>query len=98
MTLLRAGMTLVAKEYVEAQDSDHPGILILSHFAGAAAQLSNALLVNPYSPDDIAEAIECALIMAREERIARWQPLYENVCREDVVWWRKQFTKALAHD
>jgi trehalose 6-phosphate synthase len=95
VTPLRDGMNLVAKEYVAAQDPADPGVLILSRFAGAAAQLDQALLVNPYSPDDIADAIERALAMSREERIARWRPMYESICREDVIWWRKRFIDTL---
>ena len=95
VTPLRDGMNLVAKEYVAAQDPDDPGVLILSQFAGAAAQLSEALLVNPYSPDELADAIQQALHMSRDERIRRWKALYANVRDEDVVWWRKRFTEAL---
>ena len=97
VTPLRDGMNLVAKEYIAAQYPEDPGVLILSQFAGAAEQLSNALLVNPYSSDDIADAIELALSMPREERIARWQPMFDNVRNEDVVWWRNRFTDLLAN-
>jgi trehalose 6-phosphate synthase len=95
VTPLRDGMNLVAKEYVAAQDPEDPGVLILSQFAGAAVQLSEAVLVNPYSPDELADAIRFALGMSREERIRRWEALYDNVRREDVVWWRRKFTDAL---
>ena len=50
-------MNLVAKEYVAAQDPEDPGVLILSRFAGAAHQLNEALLVNPYSKEEISDAI-----------------------------------------
>ena len=96
VTPLRDGMNLVAKEYVAAQDPEDPGVLILSRFAGAAAQLDQALLVNPYSPDDIADAIDRALAMSREERLARWKPMFANICKEDVNWWREEFTARLA--
>lgn len=96
VTPLRDGMNLVAKEYVAAQDPEDPGVLILSRFAGAAEQMEQALLVNPYSADDLADAIEQALAMPREERIARWRPMFENVRCEDVIWWRKRFTAVLA--
>jgi trehalose 6-phosphate synthase len=96
VTPLRDGMNLVAKEYVAAQDPEDPGVLILSRFAGAAAQLDQALLVNPYSPDDIADAIDRALAMSREERLTRWKPMFTNICNEDVNWWREQFTDRLA--
>ncbi|PPD13575.1 MAG: trehalose-6-phosphate synthase [Methylobacterium sp.] len=95
VTPLRDGMNLVAKEYIAAQDPDDPGVLILSQFAGAAAQLDQAILVNPYSADDIAEAIERALSMPREERIARWRPMFESVMAEDVTWWLARFIDAL---
>ncbi len=96
ITPLRDGMNLVAKEYVAAQDPEDPGVLILSRFAGAALQMKEALLVNPYSKEEISDAIHRALHMPREERIRRWRSLYESVKREDVVAWRKGFVEALA--
>ncbi|HEU0065760.1 MAG TPA: trehalose-6-phosphate synthase [Sphingomonas sp.] len=95
VTPLRDGMNLVAKEYVAAQDPQDPGVLILSSFAGAAAQLTQAVLVNPYSPEDVADAIVQALAMPREERIRRWQALIDNVRAEDVMWWCALFLDAL---
>jgi trehalose 6-phosphate synthase len=95
MTPLRDGMNLVAKEYVAAQDPEDPGILILSRFAGAALQLKDALLVNPYSKEDISDAIRRAIEMPKEERIRRWRAMNESVEREDVVWWRKRFVETL---
>lgn len=95
VTPLRDGMNLVAKEYVAAQNPDNPGVLILSRFAGAACQMDGALLINPYSADDISDAIETALAMPLEERIARWRPMFEDVQNFDVIWWRKTFLKAL---
>jgi trehalose 6-phosphate synthase len=95
VTPLRDGMNLVAKEYVAAQDPDDPGVLILSRFAGAALQLKDALLVNPYSKEEISDAIRQALEMPREERIRRWQALNATVKREDVLAWRKAFVGAL---
>jgi trehalose 6-phosphate synthase len=96
VTPLRDGMNLVAKEFVAAQDPDDPGVLILSRFAGAAAQLGDALLVNPYSADDLADALERALAMSREERVERWQAMFDNVRNEDVIWWRDRFIEALS--
>jgi trehalose 6-phosphate synthase len=96
ITPLRDGMNLVAKEYVAAQDPEDPGVLILSRFAGAALQLKDALLVNPYSKEEIAEAIGLAIAMPREERVRRWRAMNEVVKREDVVWWRRSFVAALA--
>jgi trehalose 6-phosphate synthase len=96
ITPLRDGMNLVAKEYVAAQDPEDPGVLILSRFAGAALQLKDALLVNPYSKEDISDAIAKALDMPKEERIRRWRSMNESVRSEDVVWWRRRFVEALA--
>jgi trehalose 6-phosphate synthase len=96
VTPLRDGMNLVAKEYVASQDPDDPGVLILSRFAGAAHQLHEALLVNPYSKDEISDAIRKALDMPRAERIRRWEALIDNVRREDVLHWRRAFVTALA--
>jgi trehalose 6-phosphate synthase len=95
VTPLRDGMNLVAKEYVAAQDPEDPGVLILSRFAGAALQLKDALLVNPYSKEEISDAILQAIKMPREERIRRWQALNAVVKKEDVVSWRKAFVAAL---
>jgi trehalose 6-phosphate synthase len=96
VTPLRDGMNLVAKEYVAAQDPDNPGVLILSRFAGAARQLKDALLVNPNSPEEIAEALKQAISMDKAERIRRWSALNDNVQREDVTAWRDAFVSALA--
>jgi trehalose 6-phosphate synthase len=73
VTPLRDGMNLVAKEYVAAQNPADPGVLVLSRFAGAAPAMPGALLVNPLDPDEIAESLDAALAMPREERVARWQ-------------------------
>lgn len=96
VTPLRDGMNLVAKEYVAAQAPEDPGVLVLSEFAGAAEQLSEALMINPYSPDSIADAIETALTMPLEERKERWRALMDIVSNQDVFWWRERFVKALA--
>jgi len=96
ITPLRDGMNLVAKEFVASQDPDDPGVLILSRFAGAAHQLGEAILVNPYSKDEISDAIRKALDMPRAERVKRWQSLIASVRDEDVVAWRQSFLAALA--
>jgi trehalose 6-phosphate synthase len=95
VTPLRDGMNLVAKEFVAAQDPADPGVLILSRFAGAAHQLADAILVNPYSKDEISDAIRKALDMPRAERVRRWETLIHNVTTEDVMAWRKAFVAAL---
>ncbi|MEW5684961.1 MAG: alpha,alpha-trehalose-phosphate synthase (UDP-forming) [Pseudomonadota bacterium] len=96
VTPLRDGMNLVAKEFVAAQNPDDPGVLILSRFAGAAGQMGEALLVNPHSPEELAEALKRALTMEKPERIRRWRALHETVVREDVTAWRDAFVAALS--
>ena len=95
VTPLRDGMNLVAKEYVAAQDPENPGVLILSSFAGAAHQLKQALLVNPHSAEDVADAIARALSMDKGERIERWQAMMDILRKEDVNWWLNSFVDAL---
>ncbi len=73
VTPLRDGMNLVAKEYVAAQDEDDPGVLVLSQFAGAAADLKEAVIVNPHDPDEVAAAIDRAITMPLEERQERYR-------------------------
>lgn len=96
VTPLRDGMNLVAKEYVAAQDPEDPGVLVLSRFAGAAAQMQEALLVNPYAPEEVADAIHTALTMPLAERKRRHRILLEGVANEDVHWWREKFVKMIA--
>ncbi len=95
VTPLRDGMNLVAKEYVAAQDPEDPGVLVLSRFAGAAAQMAAALPVNPYDADGVAAAIRQALEMPLGERRRRWQALDAGIRREDVAGWCRNFLAAL---
>ena len=96
VTPLRDGMNLVAKEYVAAQDPENPGALVLSCFAGAAAELRDALLVNPHDVDAMAEAMHEALVMAPGERLERWRSMIAILRRNDVAAWREHFVDALA--
>jgi trehalose 6-phosphate synthase len=96
VTPLRDGMNLVAKEYIAAQNPEDPGVLVLSRFAGAAEQLREALLVNPYDVHGTAEAIQQALRMPLEERQRRHQKLLERIREHDVHWWRRRFLDTLA--
>jgi trehalose 6-phosphate synthase len=66
-------MNLVAKEYIAAQDPSDPGVLILSRFAGAAEELTESLIVNPFDADEIADAIHEGLTMPLEERRRRYR-------------------------
>ena len=95
VTPLRDGMNLVAKEYVAAQNPRDPGVLILSQFAGAAAQMTEALIVNPFSREEMADALHRALSMELPERIRRWEALIEGVRRDDITAWRDGFVRAL---
>ena len=95
VTPLRDGMNLVAKEFVAAQDPADPGVLLLSQFAGAAEQMTDALLVNPYSRDELSDRILDALNMPLAERRARWEKLADGVRREDVHGWRRSFIDSL---
>ncbi|MFT8444700.1 MAG: trehalose-6-phosphate synthase [Acetobacter orientalis] len=96
VTPLRDGMNLVAKEYVAAQDEEDPGVLILSHFAGAAPEMEDALLVNPHDADEIADALHKALTMTQSERQARWGRLKPDVWRVTAQTWARDFMTALA--
>ncbi|MDP3309729.1 MAG: trehalose-6-phosphate synthase, partial [Polaromonas sp.] len=95
VTPLRDGMNLVAKEFIAAQDPADPGVLVLSRFAGAAEQLKEALLVNPYDTYGTAESIQIALQMPLTERQKRHQKLLERIREQDVHWWRRNFLETL---
>jgi len=95
VTPLMDGMNLVAKEFVAAQDPEDPGVLILSRFTGAAEQMGAALIVNPYSLEDVAEAVVKALDMSRDERIDRWRSLMAKVVGASAADWRSNFLEAL---
>ncbi|MFZ2100326.1 MAG: trehalose-6-phosphate synthase [Oricola sp.] len=95
VTPLRDGMNLVAKEFVAAQDPDDPGVLVLSQFAGAAEELTEALIVNPYDIDDMAVKLYDALILPLDERKARHESLFRRIARNDTEAWLKSFISRL---
>ena len=95
VTPLRDGMNLVAKEYIAAQNEADPGVLILSKFAGAAEELEEALIVNPYNIDDMASAMQAALKMPLKERKQRHSALLARIKKHDVRFWQKSFLHAL---
>src|SRR6202521_1411008 len=95
VTPLRDGMNLVAKEYVAAQDAEGPGVLILSQFAGAAEELPQALIVNPYNVEETADAIKSALEMPLAERRTRHEALMAAVRKNDVASWCQAFLSQL---
>jgi len=95
ITPLRDGMNLVAKEYVACK-REAPGSLILSEFTGAAATLAEAILVNPYNVEGLADTICLALSMPEEEKRRRMKNLRERVRERDVYWWCDSFLKDLS--
>jgi len=94
VTPIRDGMNLVAKEFVAAR-SDEDGVLVLSELAGAAAELVEAVLVNPYDVDHTADLIHFALKMPARERRARMQALRRRVRQRDINWWARQLLNGL---
>ncbi len=96
VTPLRDGMNLVAKEYVAAQDSDNPGVLLLSQFAGAAVEMRDAVLTNPYHAEGMARDLDRALRMELEERRSRHTKLLASVQRSNAVTWAEGFLDALS--
>jgi glucosylglycerol-phosphate synthase len=86
VTPLRDGLNLVAKEYVVSRP-EGDGVVILSEFAGAAAELDGVLLVNPYSPDDMDRALEAAVKMPAEELADRMERLRHRVTEYDIHRW-----------
>ena len=94
VTPLRDGMNLVAKEYV-ACTKDRDGVLILSEFAGAAEEMGEALIVNPYDENRAGAAIQTALALPEAERHRRMAALEEGVVRNNVFAWSEQFLAML---
>jgi trehalose 6-phosphate synthase len=95
VTPMRDGMNLVAKEFVAAQDPEDPGVLVLSTLAGAADELSDALLVNPRDTQGVAGAIQQALMMPLAERRARHRRMLEVLRRNDIHAWHTRFVAQL---
>jgi trehalose 6-phosphate synthase/phosphatase len=94
VTPVRDGMNLVAKEFV-ASRIDDDGVLVLSEFTGAAAQLTDALMVNPYDVDGMAATLYRALTMSRDERQRRMRSLRATVTAQDAIWWAGTFLSDL---
>ncbi len=90
ITPLRDGLNLVCKEYVAAHD-DEDGVIILSEMAGAAAEMGEALLVNPYDIDSFVEAMHTALTMTQEKRQQRMRRLRQKVIQTNNLNWMRNF-------
>ncbi len=97
VTPIRDGMNLVAKEFVASQDPEDPGVLVLSRMAGAAHELTDAILVNPYDIDGVADSIQKALTLPLGERKERHAGMIDILKRNDVTTWRTRFIDALLH-
>jgi len=91
---LRDGMNLVAKEYVACK-AEGAGVLVLSEFAGAAAEMGEALLINPYDEERTASTIERALALDEDEQQQRMKALHARVLRNNVFWWGDRFLTSL---
>jgi trehalose 6-phosphate synthase/phosphatase len=91
---LRDGMNLVAKEYVACKPRGD-GVLVLSEFAGAAAEMGEALLINPYDEERTAATVNRAIYMDDQERRLRMMALHNRVVRNDVFHWGERFLAAL---
>jgi trehalose 6-phosphate synthase len=94
VTPLRDGMNLVAKEYVACR-SDGGGVLVLSEFAGAAIELKDAVLVNPYDTDGVKNALHAALTMEPSDAHKRMRALRRQVLTHDVERWARSFLETL---
>jgi trehalose 6-phosphate synthase/phosphatase len=94
VTPVRDGMNLVAKEFVACR-ADEDGVLVLSEFAGAADELRDARIVNPYDVDGVAETIHDALSAGRSDRRSHMQRLRAQVFEHDVHRWAAEFLSAL---
>jgi trehalose 6-phosphate synthase len=95
VTSLHDGMNLVAKEYVAAKDDDD-GVLILSQFAGASRELKDAVIVNPYDIEQMADAIGLSLRMEPEERSARMHRMRANIREYNIYRWAGKLIAELA--
>lgn len=91
---LRDGMNLVAKEYI-ASRSNKTGVLILSEMAGAAQELTEALIVNPYNFDQISDVLKMALEMPKKEQIQRNRMMQKHLQKHTVQQWAQEFLKKL---
>ena len=96
ITPLRDGLNLVAKEFVAVQGKvGGKGVLVLSEFAGAAAELKGALLTNPHDAEEMVSTLRLALTMGEAEREDRQRSLFEIVSHYDLSRWGKDFLDAV---
>lgn len=99
ITPLRDGLNLVAKEYVAAHGLiDGRGVLVLSEFAGSAAELKGAILTNPHDARDLYENVHRGITLGEDEAEARMRELYDIVCHYDIGHWGEDFLGAVHAD
>ena len=98
ITPLRDGLNLVAKEYIAAQGiTGGHGVLVLSEFAGAAAELKGALLTNPHDIGDLAQVCQRAIDMGEDEAASRMAGLFDIVRHNDIRHWGDGFLRAVGN-
>ena len=95
VTSLHDGMNLVAKEFVATRE-DERGVLVLSRFTGAARELTDALIVNPYDLDELAESIRTAVTMSAEEQRIRMVRMRQSVRERNIYWWAGRLLRELS--
>lgn len=96
ITPLRDGLNLVAKEYIATQGlCGGNGVLVLSEFAGAAAEVHGALLTNPHDPHDLRDTLYIGLTLGKADREARLKAMYQIVCHNDIARWGSEFLEAV---
>lgn len=95
-TPLRGGSSLMAREFVAAQDPRDPGVLVLSRDSGAAALLDEAVAVDPMDTVGFAQALRAALRMPLDERQDRWRRMMVKLLHHDAARWHDEFLAALA--
>jgi trehalose 6-phosphate synthase len=95
VTSLHDGMNLVAKEFVAARD-DEDGVLLLSQFTGASRELKDAVIVNPYDIEEMADAICFSLKMAPADRTGRMKRMRATIQEHNIYWWASRLITELA--
>jgi len=96
VTSLHDGMNLVAKEYIAAKD-DEKGVLILSQFAGASRELKEAIIVNPYNTEQVADTIKSGLEMSEAEQKKRMKKLRRVIKNHNVYRWSAELLRTMAN-
>ena len=95
VTPLDDGMNLVSKEYIiAASESENPGMLVLSQFAGSAIDLTKAIIVNPYNIEEVSEAIKKALEMPKQEKKEKLKAMAAVLGERNIYAWAQEFVKS----